>query len=330
MPWGVVGVIGPWNYPLTMATSDGLWLVAGNAIMLSLTRPAGRGSGGTGALDRPASRSVAGRARPRRCRRRELIDVSDYVCHRVDRHRTPGRGSVCQPPDGCPGARRQNPMVVRTTQISTQRGRGTGLFLQRRPTLCIDERIYVTEPHQPFVRAFVSVRRQSGRKRPDFEHDMGSLVNRPVGAGSAHVEDARAKGAMVVTGGRRRGLGDLFYEPTILTDVTPGVDCYAEETFGPVVASASRAPRRTRWQSQRLHYGLNASVWTADHDRGRRVARSNGTVNINEGLCRHLQQHRRADGRDEELRSRTTRGRTVSDGLSRFSRWLPKRNPDRS
>ena len=67
---------------------------------------------------------------------------------------------------------------------------------------------------------------------------MGSLINHDqLERVRAHVEDARSKGATVRTGGRHReDLGELFYEPTILTDVTPEMDCYAQETFGPVVS----------------------------------------------------------------------------------------------
>ena len=49
-----------------------------------------------------------------------------------------------------------------------------------------------------------------------------------------HVEDAVRKGAKVVTGGKNHSLGGNFYEPTILSNVTPDMVCSKEETFGPL------------------------------------------------------------------------------------------------
>jgi len=102
-----------------------------------------------------------------------------------------------------------------------------------------------------------------------------------------HVQDAVAKGATVLTGGRARpDLGPYFYEPTILTGVTPEMQVAAEETFGPVVSiyrfddlpDAIHAANDSR-------YGLNASIWTRDTALGRALAAQIecGTVNINEG-----------------------------------------------
>jgi succinate-semialdehyde dehydrogenase/glutarate-semialdehyde dehydrogenase len=94
---------------------------------------------------------------------------------------------------------------------------------------------------------------------------------------------------VVLAGGRARpDLGPLFYEPTVLTQVAEGMQAYAEETFGPVVAVypfASETEAVERANATR--YGLNASVWTRDTRRGARIAQQirAGNVNVNESYA---------------------------------------------
>ena len=102
-----------------------------------------------------------------------------------------------------------------------------------------------------------------------------------------HVDDAVAKGAQVMVGGKPTGTG-TFFEPTVLADVDHSMSCMTEETFGPTlpvmrVADEAEAIRL----ANDSEYGLSATVWTRDKERGERVARQLdvGAVNINDAIA---------------------------------------------
>jgi acyl-CoA reductase-like NAD-dependent aldehyde dehydrogenase len=79
------------------------------------------------------------------------------------------------------------------------------------------------------------------------------------------VRESIARGARVVTGGRRRPGRGFFYEPTVLADVVPGMPAFDEETFGPLAAITSAADAREAIAlANRSRFGLGASLWTRD------------------------------------------------------------------
>ena len=107
--------------------------------------------------------------------------------------------------------------------------------------LCVSiECLYVAESiRDEFIAAFVA--RTKALKvgaAYDYSIDVGSLTTpSQLETVTEHVGDAVAKGATVLAGGRARpDLGPLFYEPTIVTGVTPDMTLYDHETFGPVVS----------------------------------------------------------------------------------------------
>ena len=103
----------------------------------------------------------------------------------------------------------------------------------------------------------------------------------------AHIADALGKGAKVVLGGKRHALGGTFFEPTILTNVTPAMAVAREETFGPVAPVF-----RFATEAEAVHmandteFGLAAYFYTRDLARAWRVAEAleYGIVGLNTGI----------------------------------------------
>jgi succinate-semialdehyde dehydrogenase/glutarate-semialdehyde dehydrogenase len=102
-----------------------------------------------------------------------------------------------------------------------------------------------------------------------------------------HIADATGKGAKVATGGRRHALGGTFYEPTVLTGVTPAMMVAREETFGPVAPLFSfRTEEEAIAMANDTEFGLAAYLYTRDLARSWRVSEAleYGIVGLNTGL----------------------------------------------
>ncbi|UPV76613.1 succinic semialdehyde dehydrogenase (plasmid) [Halorussus limi] len=299
-PVRVVGIVSPWNYPLTLAISDALpALLAGNAVVLKpasetpfsalLLRDLLREAGvpddafqvvtGTG--------SEAGGA---------VVERADYVCFTgsTETGRTVAERAGANLTDCSLELGGKNPMVVLEDADPERAVEGAiGGCFTNAGQLCISfERLYVQrEVYDEFLDRFVRrTRALDLRGAYDYGPDAGSLVGPDqLETVEEHVEDAVSKGADVLTGGRARpDLGPYFYEPTILTGVTDEMNAGREETFGPVVAvSPFDADAEAVELANDSDYGLNASVWTEDGERGRALARriECGTVNVNDAYA---------------------------------------------
>ncbi len=299
-PKGVVAIISPWNYPLSMAASDAIpALLAGNAVVqkpdtqtalsalwaLEIAREAG--------LPADVWQMVVGRGRDIGG---TIVDNADYVMFTGST--ASGRTIARDAGERLIGASLElggkNPMIVLDDAPVTRAAKGAiAACFPSAGQLCVSmERLYVTEGvAEAFIDEFVA---RTARLRLgaayDFSADVGSLTTpSQLTTVTEHVNDAVDKGATVLAGGRARpDVGPLFYEPTILTDVTPDMTLYAEETFGPVVSiyRVSGVDEAVRRANDSV-YGLNASVWTRNTGMGRAVARrvKAGTVNVNEAFA---------------------------------------------
>jgi acyl-CoA reductase-like NAD-dependent aldehyde dehydrogenase len=299
-PKGVVGIISPWNYPFTMALCDGLpALLAGNAVvvkpdaqtMLSallaaqLLEEAGFPPGLWQVVSGPGP--DIGPA---------LIERADYVCFTGST--ATGRLIAKACADRLIGCSLElggkNPiLVLRDADLERAAEGAVRAAFSNAGQLCVSmERLFVADQvYDRFLERFVArTEAMTLGSTLDWGNDMGPLISRrQLETVTAHVDDAVAKGARVLTGGRARpDLGPYFYEPTILEGVTPEMTCFGQETFGPVISAyrfhdeADAVARANDGE-----YGLNASVYSKDGHRARLIARSIkcGTVNVNEAFA---------------------------------------------
>ena len=117
---------------------------------------------------------------------------------------------------------------------------------------------------------------------------QGPLINgEALAKVEAHLSDAQAHGAKVAIGGKRHALGGTFYEPTVLTGVTPQMQIFREETFGPVAPLiAFRDDAEVVELANRSEFGLASYFYSRDIGRVWRVAEAleYGMVGVNTGL----------------------------------------------
>ncbi len=296
-PVGLVGVISPWNYPLILSFDDVITaMAAGNAVLLKPSEftpltalKMGEFASQAGLpLELVTGLGQTGSA---------VIDAVDLIAftgsvstgRKVAEH----AGRLLKPALLELGGK--DPMIVlKDADLDrvTDGALYAGLFNAGQTCISV-ERFYVEEPiYNEFVARLqtgIAKLRQGIETAGEANIELGPMTTpRQLEIVEQQVEDARAKGAKVVAGGKRRDdLPGLFYEPTILTDVTDDMLVMQEETFGPIlpiikVKDAEEAVRR----ANQSRFGLSSSVWTKDTSKGEVLARKieAGSTVVNDAL----------------------------------------------
>jgi acyl-CoA reductase-like NAD-dependent aldehyde dehydrogenase len=298
-PYGVIGIISPWNYPFSIPATESLAaLVTGNAVVLkpseltplcaielaSLLHDAGVPAD---VFQVVIGEGVAGAALIESGIGKLIFTGSVATGRRIAQAAAALLLPVVLELGG------KDPMIVlgdADVDVASS-GAVWGAFVNAGQTCLSVERCYVQRSiYEAFVSACVEkTKRLRVGNGSDPNTDIGPLIcERQLHSVEQHVEDARSRSAQVMTGGERlASLGPSFYAPTVLAYVTHDMLVMREETFGPVLPIM---PFDTDDEAVRLandsEYGLAASVWTRDRARGERIARqiNAGTVMVNDSV----------------------------------------------
>ena len=326
MPFGVVGIIGPWNYPFELVVPAVCSaLLAGNTVLVKPSEVAAA----TGVMIENLFRRVP-----------ELSPFVRFL------HGGPevGAALVQSKPDllfltgsvrtGQAVARAaaeqmipflcelggKDPMIVledADIQAAARWGVWGGAAFNAGQSCVAVERVYVVEKaYEPFLEAAIAAAKKvsigySAAKNSPY--DMGPLTfDRQKNIIQDHLQDALAKGARIAYGGQIDG---MYMEPTILVDVDHTMKIMLEETFGPVLPIMKVADETHAIQlANDSRFGLGAYVWSRDQKRATRVAAQleAGVININDVLAHYavaelpfggvkLSGNARTHGKDEVL-----------------------------
>lgn len=290
-PRGVIGLITPWNFPFILTIGEAIpALMAGNAVVIKPSEwtplivklgceilqqaftnaglPAeilqvvnGYGETGGALVDEADMIAFTG-----------SVNTGKRIAERAAKRLIP----VSLELGG------KDPMIVlRDADVERAANAAVWGAFTNSGQVCISvERVYVDESiADEFTKRVVAktraLRQGVDEKASEQRVDVGAMTfPKQIETVEDHVNDAKAHGATILTGGQRNpNLPGRFYEPTVLTNVDHSMKIMTEETFGPVlpIMRVKDEHEALRLANDSI-YGLNASVWTKDKAKGERIA----------------------------------------------------------
>ena len=295
-PYALVGVISPWNFPLTLSFIDALpALMAGGAVIIKPSEVTPRfaepvrkiiksidglsevlaivdGDGTTGAA---------------------LVDNVDMICFTgsVTTGRKVGEQAARNFIPSCLELGGKDPAIVlesadidrASTSLLRASVLNTGQACQS------IERIYVARPvYQEFLDKLVEKAKSVTINAPNInDGQIGPIIfEKQAGIIAGQIEDARAKGATIHTGGEVEKHGGKWCRPTVITGLTSGMKIMNEETFGPLLPVIPfDNPEDAVAMANDSDYGLSAAVFAATAEEAITVGKKidAGGISINDG-----------------------------------------------
>lgn len=299
-PYGVVAVIGPWNYPfdLTMPIVCSA-LLAGNSVILKPSEV----TAATGVLVQsliqrvpelaPFVRVLHGGPEVGAALVQNNPDLIFLTGSTATGRKIARAAAETMTPFIAELGGKDPMIVLADADLKAAAKWGAwGAFYNTGQTCMGIERVYVEESvYDEFLRLVIAEAKsvkigyESGLENAN---NMGPLsFERQVQIAQNHLEDAVAKGARILCGGHIEG---MFMEPTIVVDVTHEMKIMQEETFAPIMPIMKvKDETEALWLANDSTFGLSASVWSNNMRQAKRVAHrlDVGSVNVNDAISHY-------------------------------------------